>query len=266
MAVYTTQVKSIVEQINAENGFSPSSKDAIKAIEERISNARESIFSFSYPINEEDKLRFETSFIRHFYMREIGLETYTLWRLRLADKLNLLIPKYNKLWEEASKYKDIDLLSDKDYTIAREFDGNRDIDSNENINTTRTDNTAQDRTGSDTDTSNIDHVRAYSDTPQGNMENLLSERYLTNLTHDYENGSTKETKYGSTIKNTGTVTNRGTNAKDENIKDKQSETIKHTGKSGGMTYAEAILKARETYINIDYMFFKELNDLFMLIW
>ena len=242
MAVYTTQIRSIVEQLNKDHDFEPSSTDPIVAIDERIENARPIIFSFEYPILAADKVRFEKNFIRHFYTREIGLETYSLWRLKLAAKLNMIIPKYNKYFEEATKYIDVDLLNNVDYKIIRNFDG------------TRTDNLKEAMSGSDTDTTNRDYVRAYSDTPQGNMQNLLDEKYLTNLTHEYDNDSTIVRQKGTTRDNTGTQ------------KNKQDETITHTGKNGGISYAEALIKARESYLNIDLMLCDELDDLFMQIW
>lgn len=266
MAVYTTQLRSIVEEINREHNFQTSYLDPLQIIEARIQNARSSIFSFEYPINPEDKERFECNFIRHFYTREIGLETYRLWQLKLAAKLNLIIPKYNKLWADETKYKNYDLLTNSDYTTIRAYTGNRTLAGLEKLDGTRTDNLTQADTGIDTNTVNSDHIRAYSDTPQGNMQNLLNEKYLTNLTHDYENGSTNQLQRNMNRRNTGTVKNENDVTKSENTNDKQDETVTHKGKNGGITYAEALLKARETYLNIDLMLCNELRDLFMLIW
>lgn len=322
MAKYTTEVRSIVEAINEQNSFSPIATDIIQVIDERIEDARAKIFSFQYPINAADKSRFECNFIRHFYTREIGLETVALWKLKLADKLNLIIPKYNKLWDEATRYADYDMLSNVDYSVVREYIGAKLANGTENVNATRTDNLTetntgtdtrtdnltqrdtgtntrtdnlkQKTTGTDTDTTNRDLVRAYSDTPQGNMENLLDERYLTNLTHEYENGSSVERAKNTEVNNTGTQqdavdrtkTNTGTQqdvidrtkrntgtvgdvsnkTKNDRVDDTIKETVKHKGKDGGITFAEAIIKARETYLNIDLMLCNELNDLFMMIW
>lgn len=266
MAVYTTQVRSIVEQINNDNNFEPSSTDPIVSIEQRIENARPIIFSFSYPILEADKARFEKNFIRHFYTREIGLETYSLWRLKLAAKLNMIIPKYNKYFEEATRYIDKDLLNNIDYTIIRDFEGNKTQNQTEVLDGTRRDNLMETMGGSDTDTTNRDFVRAYSDTPQGNMSNLLDEKYLTNLTHEYDNGSQVTRAKGTTRANTGTVDTDNTTTKTGADHDEQDETTRHVGKNGGITYAEALLKARESYLNIDLMLCDELDDLFMQIW
>jgi hypothetical protein len=374
MAEYTTQIRSIVEQLNKDNDFEPSSTDPINAIDERIENARPHIFSFNYPILAADKARFEKNFIRHFYTREIGLETYSLWRLKLASKLNMIIPKYNKYFEEATKYVDVNLLDNVDYRIVRDFDGNKNLSNTEVVDGTRTDNLSETTNGTNngevtrtdnltentnddgtesttrtdnltentsddgsentlrtdnlsetnnrngSETNNRDFVRAYSDTPQGNMQNLLDEKYLTNLTHEYENGSLRlnadnntkantgtvatdvdrnnervktntgnvktdtdktndrvktntgtvttesEETNSSTKRNTGTVDTDTTTTRTGTERDVQEEDTHHVGKNGGMTYAEALLKARETYLNIDLMLCDELDDLFMQIW
>ncbi len=242
MAHYTTQLRTIIEQINNENSLTPSTQDSIVKINQMIENARPFIFSFYYPINQMDKERFENNFLRHFYTREIGFETYTLWRLKLCDELNMIIPKYNKLWEDAVKYINTDLLANTDYNIIRNYTGSK--QSNGTDSSTGNENEVRDR----------DLVRAYSDTPQGNMQNLLNENYLTNLTHEYENGST-------TKRNNSNSTNRN-----ESVSDSHDEIVRHIGKNGGMTNAEAILKARETYLNIDLMLCNDMRDLFMLIW
>lgn len=294
MSKYTTELRWIIEQINADHNFQTSYLDPIQIIDARIQNARTSIFSFDYPINPDDKIRFECNFLRHFYTREIGFETYTLWRLKLADELNMIIPKYNKLWDEVTKYRDIDLTANSDYQVIRQYSGSKTLTGLETLealrtdnlqetsqgNRTRTDNLQQRDVGSDANVVNADRVRAYSDTPQGNMQNLLNEKYLTNLTHEYENGSTntrntsntrnntgtQQNTDNSTKNNTGTVKNENETNRSENASDTQNETVTHKGKNGGITYAEAILKARETYLNIDLMLCNELRDMFMLIW
>lgn len=266
MAHYTTQIRSIVEQINLGHSFQPSETDGIRIIDERIEHARPYIFSFYYPINSADKDRFEHNFIRHFYTREIGFETYGLWRLKLADELNMIIPKYNKLWEEATKYVDRDLLSNSDYSTIRNYTGLKNLNGTDSLNGIRTDNLREQNNGIDIDTNKRNYVIAYSDTPQGNMENLLDEKYLTNLTHEYDNDSKIIRDKNATKTNTGTVNTSNTQNKNERVNDEQNEVVRHVGKNGGITYAEALLKARETYLNIDLMLCNDMRDLFMLIW
>ena len=57
------------------------------------------IFDFDYPFyNEEKRKDFEKHFIDHFYYDEIGLETVSKFKHRLEDKLNMIMPYYNKIF------------------------------------------------------------------------------------------------------------------------------------------------------------------------
>lgn len=73
----------------------------------KIEFARQRIFDFDYPyINEKEKKRFETNFIRYFFMHEIGQETEYAFKFKLETWLNLNLPYWNKLlesqlWESA---------------------------------------------------------------------------------------------------------------------------------------------------------------------
>lgn len=57
------------------------------------------IFDFDYPIfRDEFREYFEEQFIKYFYLEEIAHETVGQFKLRLESKLNLIMPKYNKLY------------------------------------------------------------------------------------------------------------------------------------------------------------------------
>lgn len=70
----------------------------------------------------------------HYFNREIGLETYALWKLYLNERLNLEMPYYNQLYAiEANKY---DYLINMDYTTDSHMEGNGTVDSTGNsVNT-----------------------------------------------------------------------------------------------------------------------------------
>lgn len=58
------------------------------------------IFDFKYPLfREEFRKEFEKQFIDYFYFEEIAHETVGQFKKRLESKLNLIMPKYNKLYE-----------------------------------------------------------------------------------------------------------------------------------------------------------------------
>ena len=79
MSVYTTQVRFICE---AEAGLKKSvGYDDVNTV---IQNAIPKIFNFSWPIFDESYRNvLETKILKHYYTREIGLETYGLWKLKL---------------------------------------------------------------------------------------------------------------------------------------------------------------------------------------
>ena len=67
---------------------------------EQIEYARPKIFDFEYPFFDENKkAEFETQFIKHFFMYDLGLETPALWEFRLDEVMNLIMPYYNQLYE-----------------------------------------------------------------------------------------------------------------------------------------------------------------------
>lgn len=106
MASYTTQLRTIVQSYSLD-------QTGLK-VDERIQIALPYIFDFDYPIWAGGHKKFETDFIRHFYMREIGFETLGLFKLKLEEKLNLIMPYYVDLYQTTQN--NIDYLTDMDWT------------------------------------------------------------------------------------------------------------------------------------------------------
>lgn len=80
--------------------------------------AGHNIFDFPYPFYDERKRHeFEEKFIRHFYFREIGCSTIDRFKVYLEDKMNVVFPYYNKLFEAAAI--EYDLLNN--YNLTEEF-------------------------------------------------------------------------------------------------------------------------------------------------
>ena len=95
MSKYTTKVRYICERaagLSDSVGFND--------VDTVISSALPKVFNFSYPIfDEEYRDVLETKILRHYYTREIGLETVGLWKLKLQTKLNEIMPFYNQLYK-----------------------------------------------------------------------------------------------------------------------------------------------------------------------
>lgn len=117
MAHFTTELRSICE---VEAGLTESVGYA--SVNEVISRSRNKIFSFDYPIFDEDYREIlETKIIKHYYTREISAETYGRWKLFLDMRMNEIMPYYNKLYE--STLLEFNPLYDVDYSTTGSRDG-----------------------------------------------------------------------------------------------------------------------------------------------
>lgn len=239
MSKYTTQVRYICENFA---GYDES--QGYLKVDSIIRSARPKVFNFDYPIFDENyRSVLETKILRHYYTREIGMETVGLWQLRLETKLVEIMPYYNKLYE--SELLKFNPLYDVDITEERTHSDTTDDDTNGT--NTRTDNLQ----------TNVNSKSAdrYSDTPQGGLSGIESDRYLT---------SARIVDNTGTSSNTGTQTNNNVVSRDINT---FGEYFSHIyGKRGGTDFADLLRKYRETFLNIDLMIIDELSDLFMLLW
>ena len=216
MSKYTTELRFICE---TEAGKTESV--GLSKVDEVITAALPHIFDFDFPIFDENyRVPLETKIIRHYYTREIGLETYGLWKLKLQTKLNEIMPYYNKLYE--SELYTYNPLYDVDMTtthVGRRTGENTNVDSrisersnsgtskNVGDETTADTNRATtsgersvENTGSETNTGRTknsatrDYQRddAYSDTPQGTLNNVRNLNYLTNARNIVDTEMTNE--------------------------------------------------------------------------
>lgn len=223
MSKYTTEVRFICETFSGLD----ESKGCFN-INEIVQQSRSKIFSFDYPIFDETyRGVIETKILKHYYTREIGLETVGLWLHKLDVKMNEIMPYYNQLYK--SCLLEFNPFYNTDFTTKRDIKTNEKGNSKDETNTTNKE------------------WELYSDTPQGSVTNLENETYLTN--------ATKNTGDGNTL-------NKGeTNV--DNVQD-YLETVK--GKVGGENYSSLLEQYRKTFLNIDMMIIDELSDLFMNIW
>lgn len=109
MANYTTQLRTIIEMNSSKE------RGGYSDIQKQITIARPKIFDFPYPIFDPNyKEPLERKILTHFYTREICEETVGLWKLRLADKMNEIMPYYNQLYESEllkfNPFHDIDYV------------------------------------------------------------------------------------------------------------------------------------------------------------
>lgn len=93
MSKYTITIKDIVNNYNL--------LDNTKSIDEKLDTAREYIFDFNYPvIDNTTKKRIEIAILKHYYYREIAFETIGMFKIKLNDRLNLIMSRYNALYQK----------------------------------------------------------------------------------------------------------------------------------------------------------------------
>ena len=142
--------------------------DGPSKIKDMWQKAREYIFNFDYVLtNNVSRETFEHNILNHYLMRRINYDTVTLFQIMLENKLSEILPKYNMLWDSLNGW---DIF--KSGTTTKEFTDN-----------TTTSNTGN-NTGKNTGTTNTVNNTGYSDTPQSNIDDINSNEYLTEYTHN----------------------------------------------------------------------------------
>lgn len=95
MAKYTTEVRHICE--NYANLTESKGYNSVQSI---LNDSWDKVFDFDFPIFDENyREPLCKKILKHFYTKEIGEETVGLWKLRLDDRMNEIMPYYNKLYE-----------------------------------------------------------------------------------------------------------------------------------------------------------------------
>lgn len=259
MSKYTTEVRFICETyagLDESVGYDN--------ISQTIQKALPKIFDFDFPIYDESYRNvLETKIINHYYTREIGLETVGLWKHFLQMKLTEIMPYYNQLYR--STLLDFNPLYDVDLTTT----STRDVGQNES-NTAHSEGSASGEdhgsgSSSSATDSNGSSTNRYSDTPQGGLDGIENDTYLTNATlnNDTEHSGTESTSQ-SDNSSSSKSTSDGTGSRKYSSTDEYLEHV--AGKSAGVSYSSRIKEFRETFLNIDMMIIDELGDLFMKLW
>ena len=101
MSKYTTELRYICEEAAGVNNHeemynNPGYNDTSQIIE----TARTKLFDFDYPIFDVNyKATLETKIIKHYYFREIGAESYGMFKMWLDRRMNEIMPYYNQLYQ-----------------------------------------------------------------------------------------------------------------------------------------------------------------------
>lgn len=247
MSKYTTELRFICE---TEAGYEDSK--GFNDVDSIIEAAIPKIFNFNFPIFDESyRSVLETKILRHYYTREIGLESYGLWKLKLQTKLNEIMPYYNKLYEtELLKYNplyDVNMTTTnvgqktgENFNISKNSDKRTNTgtskltDDSTNISesTSKTDGTRNAETESTNITNGKTHnvndstkgtTDAYSDTPQGALTGVLSNQYLTNARKIDE---TNHSVTDSTDEETGAIKGKQSDTNEQKLEEQSSNVGK----------------------------------------
>ena len=263
MSKYTTELRFICESLA---GFRE--QQGLSKIDEVLDKAIPQIFDFEYPIyDEEYKPVLERKILMHYYTREICCETYGRWKLFLREKLNLIMPYYNQRYRSATlefnPLHDVDLTINKNKQTVGDNSGN--TNSTQTVNTTQ--NTGRDISTNTTDTLEGKETERFSDTPQGGLNGIEANNYLTTATiTDTDNTSTRNSTTSDNADVTGNSNTTTQSNTTGNYKDTEEYIESITGKNVGTSYSDLIIKYRDTFINVDAEIIDDLSDLFLNLW
>ena len=265
MSKYTTEIRHICESVTGHT-----ESQGYNEIDNIISAAAPIIFDFNFPIFDEDyRLALEIKILKYYYTREICEETYALWKLRLCNKLNKIMPYYNQLYK--SELLEFNPMYDTDYRKTHEgsLGGNRVRTADITRYVTGGDEVESEGTNHGVRTRTGNEWNKYSATPQGSISNVDVEQnaYLTDVRNinssnsetyndSAENSGTRRTTHNETAITTDTDEVQNTDAYIERI----------SGKTNGISYSKLLAEFRKTFLNIDSMILDDLSDLFFGLW
>ena len=108
MADYTTQLRTICEFYSGNT-----QSQGYEKIDEIVETSAPKIFEPFEIFDEDYRIPLEKKILRHFYTREICMETVGLWKLHFNNKMNEIMPYYNQLYKSAlldfNPFYDVDL-------------------------------------------------------------------------------------------------------------------------------------------------------------
>lgn len=208
MSNFTTQVRYLCESFGG-------TARGVREIDKQIHQANKTIFDFDYPIfNETYRTVLQDKIIRHYYMREIGCETFGMWQLMLCDKLNEIMPYYNQLYN--SQLLEIEPLinnmstssTSETNTADHTFTGNNKLSSNG----TDTTNVSESHNSHEEDTGNSQSTQTNTGTVKNDNMVTVNDTRTPNLSVVNSGTSSTETHNEGDTVNEQLVDSRNTSA------------------------------------------------------
>lgn len=182
------------------------------------------------------KLKLADKIIKNYYFREIGFETWALFKHHAKIEMELLMEHYLPMI----------------YSRCIEYDPLINVDFTESYTSTEQGNNTATGSSTSNTSSKSDNTTKFSDTPNVGLDNISSGKYLTTATLN-DTGST------------GTGETQSTNAASSDNTQQYTKTIK--GNSGVSATAQRMVQQfRDNIIAIDAEIIQKLNPLFMGIY
>ena len=269
MSVYTTTIRNYLMGKLKENN--PTEDIETLSYKEVINRGMKYLFDFDYPLYDENyRTVIQTKIIKNYYMREIGQETFEMFKMRLDNKLNLIMPKYNKMYQQLNE-----IMPLYDYRLEESYQREK-ID-NEAKNINETNNGSQENKGNETSNSNGNSKE--TETTTNKSKNIFSKYPQTRISGN-ENYATEMNEIDSTENVNGTTENNldTTRKTDSTL---TSKNIKETGETKKLTTTDDYIKMlkgskssqtklwvefADNFNDVDTQIINDLEDLFMGIW
>ena len=257
------------------------------SVDEIIQNGKDKFFDFTFPWYAEDKTGlddFKNLFLRKNYMKQIGQETTAQFKLYVQARLMEKMPLYKQLYESTLLEYD-PLINRKLTTTTTESENEERGKESENIVSTTATGTTEENNNSNRSGSSTGQRNSESSiNTETNNQSVHSENpEITMANKDYASSMDREKKTEagsgnenvdenkSVNDNTTEHSNSDSNASSHETGNLEENEKKERNKNGnevvegfyGESQADAILKYRETILNLNEMICNDMNDLFL---
>lgn len=257
--VEPTTVKQLCENLTGKS--SENGNDHIEIIQDAVFK----VFNFDFPMYDEGhRQELETKILKHYYFRQICSEDVGEWKLRLSEKLNLIMPYYMDLFY--SKGFLTDILNDVDYSRTVKEDTTRNGMENSKSNQTfsNTSHAEANESGASISKNKSKDTNRISSTPQGSLSSIEDNTYLTSANiEDIDNVTNNSNSANSASDTTSSSENENTTNSINTDSGKRDMTEHVSGKMGTRSKAELVMEYRKTIVNIDNEIIARLADLFL---
>lgn len=246
MSMYTTKVLDILRNYTLP--------ETNQTFDELIDDTYQDYFNFDFPWYTDDqnsKIEFEKLFLLHFLMYEIGQETIELHRSRVAQRLRLIMPEIQQIWDSLN----IDIPWLQNVDMAYTGEGNE----NQHGNTERSVGSTIDGTSHDesTSSSTANSQTIDSDNPQINFSG-------TDYASQMSRGQTEQSVNNENDSATKTTETRSEGEEKTNTS-QRTETRTEKG-NRGMSRGDIVRQMRDAVYNVNQEIINRCEDLFMLVY